>query len=118
MYVLSKPLYHYSQSSIDGLSNIKDANIIKHAAEEEFSAISFITGVKDAIKGYHGKLKMAISILYKYEKQYYKRHKFYKKFTLLPQAIGHKDLIIDLYNNRYIPFFIKDLIMKLRIRKV
>lgn len=117
MYLLEKPLYHYSVSN-SGLSCIKDAYIVKCAAEEEFKAISAIVGVKDAINGYYDKLKEAINILYKYEDNYYRRKIFYKRFTILPLAIDHRNQIIDLYCNRYIPYFLKDWVLKARIKQL
>lgn len=117
MYLLEKPLYHYSVSN-SGLSYIKDAYVVKRAAEEEFEAISAIVGVKGAVKGYYDKLKEAINVLYKYEDDYCKRKEFHKKFTILSQVTGHRNQIIDLYNNRYIPYFLKDWVLKARIKQL
>lgn len=117
MYLLEKSLYHYSVLD-SGLSCIKDAYIVKRAAEEEFEAISAIIGVKDAINGYYNKLKEAINILYKYEDNYCRRKIFYKRFTISPLAIGHRNQIIDLYKNKYIPYFLKDWVLKARIKQL
>lgn len=117
MYLLNKPMYHYELLN-SGLSSKMDAGNVKSAAEEEFMAISAILGVEGAISGYYGKLKMAISLLYKYEKEYCKRREFYNSFTLLSQTIDYKDFIINLYTNRHIPFFIKDFILRARIKDV
>ena len=111
MFFVSLPLYHY-QTFSDGLSRIKDAHIILSAAEKEFIIVSQIIGIEKAAKSLYNKIKYAITITYKYEKEYRKRKELNNEIIGYSQVFRHNDLLLLLYENKFIPFFIKDFLLR------
>lgn len=113
MYILSKSLYHYRVTD-SGLSRIIDPEMICRVAEKEFYLILPITNVSHASAAYYAKLRESINVLYKYEKSYCRRRLFNKSMKLVPEAIVKRDIIIDMYKSKFIPFFIKDMVLVMR----
>ena len=111
MRFLSLPLYHY-QTFSQGLSCIKDARMIMLAAEKEFIIVSQIIGIKKAAKSLLNKLKYAINVIYKYEGEYCERKVLNKEILEHIQIFRHGDIMLHLYENKFIPFFIKDIVLR------
>jgi len=113
--LLSEPLYHY-QTFSQGLSCVKDARMIMLAAEKEFIIVSQIIGIKKAANSLFKKLKYAIKVIYKYEGDYYERKMLNKEIIEQIQIFRHGDIVLHLYENKYIPFFIKDVFLRKNIQ--
>lgn len=112
MFLLSLPLYHYQYRQ--GLSCIKDAHMIILAAEQEFIVVSQIIGKNRATKEFYNKIRFAISVIYKHEKEYRVRKAFNKEIMNYSKVLDDADIYIQLYVKKIIPFLLKDIILRIK----
>lgn len=111
-FLLSLPLYHY-QTFSQGLSCVKDARMIMLAAKKEFQVVRQIIGEQESLKSLCHKYRYAIRILYKYETDYRGRKAFNEEFTNKFPMLEYKDIVLQLYRNRFIPFLFKDMFIRI-----
>lgn len=118
MYILNKPLYHYNIRNNNSLSDVKNPYMVLHAAKEELKIREYLVGDspierEKQYKYYIYKVKKSIIVCYIYHK-YKERKKYYDKF---PISNTKGDNFLSFYLNKFIPFIIKDFVLKIKIKK-
>lgn len=113
---LSDVTYHYMADQGESLSNIKDAQMIFDAAQEEYNAKSKLTNGntyanKLNVEAYKAKLALAIRILYRESSYSRKKRKHFKSCNTPIERIEHTDFYSIIFFSQ-IPFVITDILIK------
>lgn len=119
MYVSRNAFYHYQKRDTISLSNNVDPYVIVNSAEKILQVEKKMINEKHLLYSkqmivYHQNVKAALIVLYSNKYNYNERYNFYKNLHLIEN--DYISFVERLYLCRYIPFFLKDIILLIRIK--